>query len=340
MFSTTVKHRITRMDPCDGILAAIGATPLVRLGRLFDVPFALYAKMEGHNPGGSLKDRAALEIIRDGMQRGNIREGTTIVESSSGNMAIGLAQACSYFHLRFIAVVDPKINRQTVAILRAYGAEIDEITEPDRETGDFLTARIARVRALLTSIEDSYWPNQYANLSNAAAHYRTMREITFALRGKVDYLFCATSTCGTLRGCAEFVRANGLATTIVAVDAVGSVIFGASGGRRLIPGHGSARRPELFVEGLAGRSMQVSDIECIAGCRSLLKREAILAGGSSGAIVAGVSRFAGEIPPGSNCVLLLCDRGERYLDTVYSDTWVTEHFGAVPRELMSAEVPK
>src|SRR5262245_13318165 len=157
------------------------------------------------------------------MQTGAVKPGTVVIESSSGNLGIGLAQACGYLGLRFICVVDPKTTSQNIRILKAYGAEIDMVSEPDPVTGEFLQTRIDRVQDLLRAIECSFWTNQYANPSNARAHYRTtMKEIAAALQGKIDYVFVATSTCGTLRGCAEYVRDHELGTRVFAVDAQGS----------------------------------------------------------------------------------------------------------------------
>ena len=318
----------------DNVLMAVGNTPLVRLRRVFgDIPFRLYAKLESLNPGGSMKDRPALWIIRDGIERGLIRPGhTVVVESSSGNMGIGLAQVCSYFGLRFICVIDPKTTDQNRRLLEVYGAEIDLVAEPDPVSGEYLQARINRVQSLLASYPSTFWPNQYANLLNPRAHRQTMVEILRALDGKLDYLFCATSTCGTLRGCAEYIREHGLATKLYAVDARGSVIFGGQEKqKRLIPGHGAAVRPDLFHEQLADGCVHVTDIECVVGCRRLVKSESILAGGSSGAVVMAIDHVRGEIPPGSNCVAILPDRGERYLDTIYCDAWVAAHLGPDPR---------
>jgi cysteine synthase A len=185
------------------------------------------------------------------------------------------------------------------------------------------------VQSLLHSIEDSFWPNQYANVYNPMAHYQTMREIDTALEGKVDYLFCAVSTCGTLRGCAEYIREHGLSTRIYAVDAVGSVIFGGEKAKRLIPGHGAAVRPELYRADLAYECIHVADVECVIGCRNLARYEAILAGGSSGAVFSAFERAQEELTSGASCVLMFPDRGERYLDTIYSDDWVREHFSSV-----------
>jgi cysteine synthase A len=313
-----------------GVLSAIGMTPLVPLTRVFDdLPFRLYAKLEALNPGGSTKDRPAATIIEHGLETGAIRSGTVVIESSSGNMGIGLAQACAYHGLRFICVVDPKVTTQNIRLLQAYGAEIDHVVEPDPGTGDFLQARIERVQTLLRLTPNSFWPNQYANVFNPRAHYQTMREIVQTLDGKVDYLFCAASTCGTLRGCAEYVRAEGLQTKIFAVDAVGSVIFGGPNLKRLIPGHGAAIRPELYQPGLSHRCVRVTDLDCIAGCRRLIRKEAILAGGSSGAVLMAIDQVKDSIAPDTTCVAIFPDRGERYLDTIYSDAWVVEHFGEV-----------
>jgi len=313
-----------------GILSVIGNTPLIRLTRaLDDCSFNLFAKLEGFNPGGSVKDRPAMTILRKGIATGEIGPKTVIVESSSGNMGIGLAQACRYLGLKFICVVDPKTTMQNIRLLEAYGAKVDLVSQPDPETGEFLPARLNRVRGLLSEIEDVFWPNQYSNMQNAAAHHRTMDEIVKACHGKLDYLFCATSTCGTLRGCVDYVREHGLATRVVAVDAVGSVIHGGHRGKRLLPGHGASLVPDLYEADLAYDCIHVTDSDCVIGCRRLAAREAVLVGGSSGAVFMAASRARHMIPPNSNCVLIFADRGERYLDTIYSDDWVTEHFGDI-----------
>lgn len=313
-----------------GILSAIGNTPLVELTKIFsDMHFRLYAKLEALNPGGSMKDRPALEILSQGLRSGSILPDTIVIESSSGNMGIGLAQACSYLGLKFICVVDPKTTTQNIHLLEAYGAQVDRVTEPDPETGEYLQARLNRVRDLLASTRKGFWPNQYANEQNAIAHHQTMHEIVTALGGTVDFLFCATSTCGTLRGCAEYVREHALPTKIIAVDAVGSVIFGGERAKRLVPGHGAAVRPPLYRPDLADQCVHVTDLDCITGCRRLARSEAILAGGSSGAVLMAVDRVRHAMPEAAVCVAVFPDRGERYLDTIYSDQWVEEHFGNV-----------
>ena len=314
----------------EGILSVIGNTPLIKLNRVFrDIDFDLYAKLECLNPGGSTKDRSAASIIKHGIESGAIQPGTVVIESSSGNMGIGLAQACSYYDLSLICVVDPKTTQQNLSLLKAYGATVDIVTEPDPHTGEFLQARINRVQELLRTTKRSFWCNQYANLHNALAHHQTMREIATALDDKVDYLFCATSTCGTMRGCGDYVKEHGLKTKMIAVDAIGSIIFGGEKAKRLIPGHGAAVRPQLYREDLADEVVLVSDLSCVVGCRRLMRTESLLVGGSSGAVITAVEQMKDRVRRESTCVAIFADRGERYLDTIYSDTWVSAHFGDV-----------
>jgi N-(2-amino-2-carboxyethyl)-L-glutamate synthase len=313
-----------------GILSLVGHTPLVEFTRLFDGSgIHFWAKLEQFNPAGSTKDRPALNIIRRAMQAGVIGPETVVIESSSGNMGLGLAQICSYYKLRFICVVDAKTTAQNIALLRAYNAEVEVVREPDPETGEYLPARLRRAQELSQIFTNSFWPNQYANEDNSRAHYQTMDEIVTRLGGRLDYLFAAISTCGTLRGCAEYKKQHGLATRIIAVDAVGSVISGQKKAKRLIPGHGAAVLPPLYCSGLADDFVHVSDLECVVGCHRLLEQEAVLAGGSSGGIVSAVERYLPNISHGAVCAAILPDRGERYLDTIYSHQWVTEHFGDV-----------
>ena len=315
-----------------GILSLVGHTPIVELNQFSkNAHFRLFAKLEAFNPGGSIKDRPALNIIEAALGGGDIGPGSTIIESSSGNMGIGLAQACRYYGMRLICVVDPKTTAQNINILKAYGAEIDLVSEPDPETGEYLQARINRVQSLLHSIPNSFWPDQYSNIQNAIAHEQTMHEIATELDDKVDYLFCSTSTCGTIRGCATYARNRKLQTKVLAVDAIGSVLFGDKPAKRLIPGHGAAVVPKLLNRDLVDGVVHVSDLECVVGCRRLVRDEAILVGGSSGAVIMAIERMRDTITPGATCVAIFPDRGERYLDTIYSDGWVAEHFGDVFR---------
>lgn len=317
--------------PLDGILAAIGNTPLTELNHLMpDFGGRIYGKLEFFNPGGSIKDRSAAAMILDKIESGVLEPGrSVVVESSSGNLAIGLAQICRYFDLKLICVVDAMTTEQNLAILRAYDVGLDIVADPDPLTGEFLSVRKRRVRELVETTPHAYSPDQYSNPLNPRAHERTMAEIAAALDGRVDYLFVATSTTGTLTGCANYIRKHGLATTVVAVDAIGSVLYGSEPSRRLIPGHGASVAPYLLDRSLPDQVVHVSDLECVVGCRRLVHREAILAGGSSGATVAALEIVREQIADDANCVLIFPDGGDRYVDTVYSDTWVGGHFGEV-----------
>lgn len=312
-----------------GILSTIGETPLVELNKLFSTSSsAFYAKLEMRNPGGSTKDRTAYLILSKAMEDGELSHNSTVIESSSGNMAIGLAQVCRYLDLNLIVVTDPNINRHTVDLIRAYGAQIEHVTEAD-SSGNYLENRLKRVRELRDTIPNSYWPNQYSNDLNPEAHYQTMKEIVDQCPEPPDYILAATSTCGTIMGCARYVHENNLNTKVVAVDAVGSVIFGTSKGRRLIPGHGAGKKSDLLDESFIDHVFHITDKECVIGCRRLLHRESILAGGSTGAVVMAAEKLQSVIPVNSSCVMIFSDSGERYLDTIYSDSWVENTFGEI-----------
>ena len=315
-----------------GILGAIGGTPLVRLENIFESShFDCFAKLEGLNPGGSSKDRASVAIVERALQTGEINSGTLVIEASSGNTGIGLAQVCAYHGLRFRCLIDPKVTQQNVDILAAYGAEIEMIELPDPETGEFLPAKLKRIDEILEKVENSFWVNQYENRENSDAHYRsTIKEILRDLDGNMlDYLFIATATCGTIRGCLDYLVDHGYPTKVVAVDALGSRIFSNSKHNRLVPGLGSAICPKLTPTEGVYKILHVNDIDCVAGCRRLARTEAILAGGSSGGVISALDRMSNEIPEGSTVVVLLPDRGERYLDTIYSDEWVRENLGDI-----------
>jgi N-(2-amino-2-carboxyethyl)-L-glutamate synthase len=308
------------------ILSTIGNTPLVNLSRISKQwGFSVFGKMESFNPGGSIKDRTALNMLSEAIESGQIKPGDTIIESSSGNMALGLAQACKFYNLKLIIVIDPKVNAHTKKLLQTYGVKLVRVTRP-KQNGGFLESRIQKVQELLAQNPNSHCLNQYENPANPEAHIQTMSEIVRDLDHKVDYIFVSTSTCGTLMGCARYIRDNNLATKVIAVDAIGSVTFGQKENVRLIPGHGSGNPSNFLNIDLVNNVIHISDEECIRGCWDLLEKEAILSGGSSGAVISAIEKYSSQIPAGANCVGILCDSGERYLDTVYCKTWLKENF--------------
>ncbi len=314
-----------------GLLSTIGQTPLVQLTRVFpQAHFEFFAKLEAFNPGGSMKDRPALRMVQDAQAAGRIGPDSVLVESSSGNLAIGLAQVACAMGLRLMVVVDPKVTQANLKILRAYGAEIDMVSTPDPETGEYLSARRKRVAHLVATLPGAVNLNQYANPGNPAAHREgTVSEMLDALDNRLDVLLVSISTCGSLKGARLALRDRGLATKLVAVDAAGSVIFGQRG-PRLLPGHGAGIIPEHMDDSLADSAELVTDADCVAGCRALVRSEALLAGASSGGIVAAIHRLQHQWPAGTRVAAIIPDRGERYLDTVYDDAWCERHFGGVP----------
>ncbi|MGO4911042.1 2,3-diaminopropionate biosynthesis protein SbnA [Leeuwenhoekiella sp. W20_SRS_FM14] len=307
----------------DSILETVGNTPLVHLKQLSTLTGVdVYGKLEMANPGGSIKDRTSLSIIEEGIKKGDITPGTTLIESSSGNMAIGLAQVCGYYNIPLVIVVDPKANGHTLKILKAYGVKVDIVEKPSAD-GGYLGARLNRVQELLKEIKDSVWTNQYGNKANPKAHFQTMSEIAHNLPD-ADYVFSATSTCGTLMGCAAYIKEKNLSTKLIAVDAQGSVIFGTKPKERFIPGHGAGLPSQFLDKNLVDDVFHISDMECVMGCKKLLETESIMAGGSSGAVTSAFLKLVPSLPKNSKCVLILCDRGERYVDTIYNEEWVAK----------------
>ena len=316
------------------VLDAVGDTPLIEVTGFLERPVArLHIKLEAANPGGSAKDRPAVAMIEQAIRSGQITGDTVIVESTSGNTGIGLAQTCRYFGLRCILVVDERARPQNVAIMRALGAEIDVVATPADPTVDLLTARLARVAALVVGSDDVYWPDQYSNVANPRAHAMgTMAEIDAALDGHVDVVFVAVSSTGTLGGCLDHIRSRGLPTRVVAVDAVGSVLFGGARGGRMIPGLGAGRVPALARGRSVERLERVTDLDCVVGCRRVARTDALLVGGSAGGVLQAVRRLQGELV-GLSCVVIAADSGHRYLDTVFDDAWVEQTLGCPPQRL-------
>ncbi|MEW2131118.1 2,3-diaminopropionate biosynthesis protein SbnA [Streptomyces sp. NPDC005435] len=287
----------------------------------------LMLKIEGLNPAGSIKLKAAVGLLEDLESRGVLHPGGRLIESSSGNLGIALSSVCAARGYRFTCVADPNTATTSIRLMRAYGAEVVIIDRRDAN-GGFLQSRIDHIHDRLREDPGLVWPNQYANAANPQAHYRRTAPALLKER-EVDVLFIGAGTTGTLMGCAEYVREHSPGTRIVAVDAVGSVTFGSPPGRRHIPGLGTSRRPEIFRDGLVDEVVMVPESETVRMCRRLATGRGILAGGSTGSVLAAVAARSHTIAQGASVVAISPDLGERYLDTIYDDDWVAEHFGAV-----------
>lgn len=295
----------------------VGNTPLIEFRSLSRaIGTRIYGKCEGFNPGGSVKDRAACLALEEAIRTGQVRANTTVLESSSGNMGIALAQVCAVLGLRFVCVVDPKISKINRELLESYGAGVAEVQVPDPRTGEYLPARLALVRRLREQIPDSYWPDQYTNRASARVQAsRTLPEILACLPRHPDFLLVAVSTGGTILGCEEFVRRQRLPTQVVAVDGLGSSIYpNAVAGARQLPGLGAAVRTALASASAPDMIVRVSDDQCRAGCRRLRDTEGLLVGASAGGLVSAIDSLvaAGRIGADDICVALISDRGDRY----------------------------
>lgn len=320
--------------PLRSVLGAIGSTPLVRLDRVGLPAVTAFAKLEGLNPGGSMKDRPALRMLVAATLAGQLAPGGVVVESSSGNFGAALAQASAVLGFELVVVVDELTPADTIRRIEALGGRVEVVGAAAHDRTPLLERRLARVRELVSTIPGAYWPSQYSNPDNPAAHtIGTMREIDEALDGEVDVVLLPTSTTGTLNGCADYLADHGRATTIVAVDAVGSVLFGGAAGPRLIPGIGAGVASALSERARYDRLVRVSDLDAVVALRRLAQREGILAGGSSGAVLAALGGIAPSLRSGARCAIVFADTGVPYLSTIFDDEWVERRLGVAPISL-------
>jgi cysteine synthase A len=286
---------------------------------------SLILKLEGLNPAGSIKAKAAIGLIEDAENRGLLRPGGHVIESSSGNLGIALASVCAARGYRFTCVIDPNTSKQSAALMKAFGAEVTMVSERDAN-GGFLQTRIDYIGDRLKEDPSLVWTNQYANPANPRAHYDRTAPSIIKLGLGVDYLFVGAGTTGTLMGCIDYFREHSPDTRVIAVDTTGSVTFGHPSGKRHIPGLGTSRRPEICrVEG-PDEVLLVPEADAIAMCRRLATRRGIALGGSTGSVLAAVADKADALPAGARVVAIAPDTGERYLNTIYDDLWVWAHF--------------
>lgn len=287
----------------------------------------LALKCEGFNFVGSVKNKAAASMVAAAEARGVLRPGSVIVESSSGSLGVALSAIAAHRGYRFVCVTDLRCNERTLRLMEALGAEVVVISEPDA-SGGYLASRIRHVRELCAATPGMVWLNQYANEHNWRVHYNTTGPAILAAFPALDFLFIGAGTTGTLTGCARFLRDQGHPARIIAVDTVGSVTFGGAPGPRYIPGLGTSERPQIVDESVVDEVVMVPEAEAVRMCRALAGH-GFLFGGSTGTVLAGAwDRLRGE-PGHAQTVAIAPDFGERYLDSVYDDAWVREHFGDI-----------
>jgi cystathionine beta-synthase len=316
----------------DSILDLVGETPMVRLNRITEglVP-ELFAKLEFFNPMGSIKDRVAFNMIRRAAAEGRIKPGDLILENSSGNTAMGLAMVAVQDGYRLRVVVRDRCSSEKVSQLQALGVEVlkvDSSLPPDHpDSYNNITPRLAK------ETPGCYFPDQHNNRENNQTHYDTTGpEIWEQMEGRIDYLVAGMGTGGTIGGVAQFLKEKDPSIRVIAVDPEGSIF-----------GHyfrtGERRQPSPYLlEGLGDEFLigcadfdnldevvTVSDRDAFLTCRELVRREAILAGGSSGAALWAALRLARELEKPARIVTLFPDGASRYLSTIFNDDWMRKH---------------
>jgi cysteine synthase A len=291
---------------------------------------SLYLKVEGFNFAGSVKLKAATEMVDAAEATGTLRPGSTIIESSSGNLGVALAMIAASRGYQFVCVTDGRCNLATRQLMETLGARVHVITEPS-PTGGMLGARMDYVAAQVTD-HGYVWLNQYTNPSAWQAHYNTTGPaIAAEFAGSdraVDVVFVGAGTTGTLMGVARYFAEHDPSVRVVAVDAAGSVTFGGPAAPRMIPGLGTSVRPAHTDESFIADVVYVEEIDTIRACHTLAAR-GFLFGGSTGTVVSGAAAWLAENDPQGELtsVALAPDMGERYLDTVYNTNWVEGIYG-------------
>ena len=311
----------------DSVIDLIGATPLVRLRKIsekYDIPSVLTMKMETTNPGGSAKDRPALEMILAAERDGLLQPGGTIVEPTSGNTGVGLAIVAAQRGYSCVFVMTDKVAPEKVSLLRAYGAEVVvcPVAVPPDDPSSYY-----KVAERLTYERNAFRPNQYANPNNPLAHVKTTGpEIWQQTGGRVTHFVAGAGTCGTITGTARYLKQQNPNVRIVAADPDASVFSGGSGRPYLVEGVGEDFYPAAWDPDLYDDVIPVSDEEAFLMARDVSRTEGILIGGSGGLAVAAAIKVAQSAAPNDIVVVLNPDSGRGYLSRVFDDDWMA-NFG-------------
>ena len=301
-----------KAKPLDSILEVIGDTPVVRLGRIVsDDVAAVYAKIESFNPMGSVKDRVAKGMIDDAERRGFIREGTTIIEPTSGNMGIGLAMVCAVRGYRLILTMPDTMSAERRKLLEALGAEL-VLTPGDQG----MSGAIQRAEDLSRTVAASIVLQQFKNESNPETHARTTAvEITEAF-DSLDAFVAGVGSGGTISGVGRVLKREFPGIKIIAVEPADSaVLSGKEPGAHGIQGIGAGFVPEILDTSIYDSVVTVSTEDAATATRALARREGLFVGISSGAAVYAALDVAKELGPGKSVLVVLPDTGERYLST-------------------------
>ena len=321
--------RLHGTEIAESVIDLIGNTPLVRMKRISEIhglPCVLAMKMETTNPGGSAKDRPALEMILAAERDGLLQPGGTIVEPTSGNTGVGLAIVAAQRGYRCVFVMTDKVAPEKVSLLRAYGAEVVvcPVAVPPEDPTSYY-----KVAERLTYELQAFRPNQYGNPNNPLAHEKTTGpEIWRQTGGRITHFVAGAGTCGTITGTARYLKQQHPGVRVVAADPDASVFSGGSGRPYLVEGVGEDFFPAAWAPELYDEVIAISDEESFLTARQVSKEEGILIGGSGGMAVAAAIKVAKRANPDDIVVVLNPDSGRGYLSRVFDDAWMA-NFGFV-----------
>ncbi len=331
----------TGRDVRAGLLEAIGRTPLIRLRKASELTGCeIYGKAEFMNPGGSVKDRAALAIIQDALAKGKIEPGGTIVEGTAGNNGIGLALVGNALGLKSVIVIPDTQSQEKKDTLRMCGADLREVPAvPYKDPNNYVkvSGRLAE-ELNATEPHGAFWANQFDNVANREGHYRTTGpEIWEQTGGKVDAFICAVGTGGTLAGVGAALKERNPNVVIGLADPHGAALYSwykhgelKAEGTSITEGIGQGRITANLEGAVVDEAYRIDDTEIVLTVFDLLKNEGLCLGGSSGINVAGAIRLARQLGPGHTIVTVLCDSGSRYMSRLFNPAFLREKGLPVP----------
>lgn len=309
----------------ENVLELIGNTPLVKLNRIAaGVKPLVLAKMEMLNPGGSVKDRIGVHMLDAAEREGKLKKGGTIVEPTSGNTGVGLAQAAALRGYKCVFVMPDKMSQEKIRLLKAYGAEV--VITPTAVPKESPESYYSVADRLSRELPNAFQPNQYANPRNPEAHYLTTGpEIWDQTGGRIDVFVAGMGTGGTISGVAKYLKERNPKIKIVGVDPEGSLYTTKDMRPYKIEGIGEDFIPATIDLSLIDEMMVVSDRDAFITARHLARQEGILCGGSCGAAIFGALKYAQRMEAGQTMVVLLPDTGRNYLSRYFSDEYMKEN---------------
>jgi cystathionine beta-synthase len=317
----------------ESVLATIGNTPLIKLGRVGrEIPAAVFAKVEAFNPGHSAKDRIALHMVERAEKAGLLKPGCAIVEATSGNTGFSLAMVCALKGYRCVLTLTSKTGQEKISLLRSLGAEVvvcPADAEPDDPRSYYM-----RAEQLAREIPGAFYLGQNYNLDNTRAHYLTTGpEIWRQTDGRITHFVCCAGTGGTLSGTAQFLKEQNPGIRVIGVDAYGSVLkkywqTGIFDKEEIysyrVEGLGKTIIPETLDFSVIDDFIKVTDRYSALRARQLAREEGLLMGYSSGAAMQAVFKIKRQLGPEDVVVVLFPDHGSRYLGKIYNDEWMRQ----------------